>query len=84
MLLKMDLRVLTEAKSDKLKNEIKSILFSTSGDAQESVNTATINTFEVHLMMQLAVYLITHRELFLNVHFKIYLNVHKKKHLRLH
>ena len=82
MLLKTDLRMQTDAKSAKLKNESKTALFSTFGDAQESANSARINKFDVRLMVQLKVHLITHLELQLKVHFKIYIKVHKKKHLR--
>ena len=43
----------------------KSALFSPSGDAQESTNRTMTNAFEVRLMIQLMVQMITHLELYI-------------------
>ena len=64
MILKMDSKVQTDTKSGQLKNE-KSALFSPSGDAQESTNRTMTNAFEVRLMIQLMVQMITHLELYI-------------------
>ena len=56
MLSKMDLRVQMDAKSGQLKNESKSEIFSALGDAQESANGTTINTFDMRLIMQFRVH----------------------------
>ena len=76
MLLKMDLKVQMEGKSDQLKIE------SMSGIA----NRKAKNAFEVRLMIQFRVHLIIHLELYLkvNVNIYIYINMHKKVHLMLH
>ena len=47
-----------DAKFDLLKSESKSEVFSTSGDVQESANGATINAFDVLLMVKLRVHLV--------------------------
>ena len=56
MLSKMDLRVQMDAKSGQLKNESKSEIFSALGDAQESGNGTTINTFDMRLIIQFRVH----------------------------
>ena len=56
MLSKMDLRVQMDAKSGQLKNESKSEIFSALGDAQESTNGTTINTFDMRLIIQFRVH----------------------------
>ena len=56
MLSKMDLRVQMDAKSGQLKNESKSETFSALGDAQESANGTTINTFDMRLIIQFRVH----------------------------
>ena len=70
MLSKMDLTGQMDAKSGQLKNESKSEMFSAPGDAQESAYEITINVFDVCLMIQFRVHLITHLELHLNVQFQ--------------
>ena len=52
----------------------ESELFSAPGDVQKSANGATINVFDVNLMVQFRVKLIIH----LAVHFKIYIKVHTR------
>ena len=85
MLLKMDLMVQIDAKSDQLKNESKSEIFSVPVDAQESGNETIINAFEVvSLIIQYWVQLIMPLELHLKVHFTIYIKLDKKVHLMLH
>ena len=84
MLSKMDLSVQMNAKSGQLKNESKSELISAPADAQESVNRATINAFEVRLMVQFRVHLLIHLQLQLKVQFKIYIKMRKKVHLGMH
>ena len=65
-------------KSCQLKTESMSEIFSATSDTQESVNGTTINTFDVHLMVQFRVHLIIHLELQLKMNFKIYIKVHKR------
>ena len=85
MLLKMDLMVQIDAKSDQLKNESKSEIFSVPVDAQESANETIINAFEVvSLIVQYWVQLIMPLELHLKVPFTIYIKLDKKVHLLLH
>ena len=84
MFSKMDVRVQMHAKLGQLKNESKTKIFCEPGDAQQSSNGTTINTFDVGLMIQFRVHLIMHLQLSLRVHFKIYIKAHKELHPRVH
>ena len=71
MLSEIDLRVQMDTKSGQLKSESKNEIFSAPGDAQESATRATINAFDVCLMVQFGVHLVIRLELHLKVHLKI-------------
>ena len=51
------LHFLCSAKYGQLKNESNCQCFSATGGAQESANKTTLNTFEVHLMIQYMVHI---------------------------
>ena len=67
-------------KSGQLKNESKSELFTVPSNAQGNTNRATINSFDVNLMVQFSMHLVIHLEL----HFTIYIKMYKKVHQIIH
>ena len=56
-----------DTKSGQLKNKSKSEISIAPGDTQESANGKKLNAFDVQLMVQFSVHLITHLKLFIGI-----------------